>query len=405
MLAQRNTGCRNFLPQRNTECGVTLLPSNSTELEKALEQAIKYNVGVDLLKNFKFKAVGNLNLTLSWEYSLAQINVDDFKQRIIEGLKFHRMAGTPYSLRQALSWYGLTNIKIEEEEVGRHFSEFQVGFDEIPDGTLIDKIVETAKLAAPIRSRLTRMYNNDYDIRRFVLDGSGWGDLLSDHSGIYNGALKLSFGKKLRCDASFGNYNISNFNFASKFSFAKIEDTFKLSFGVLDDTNFGQPTEHNIYRANKVAQNAEPIGNVPDYLIRLNTFSRAMIVLSDSVLEDGQSCFSGSYENKNDSKFILGFSYLSETAIKPDNIMIDVRRFEDVIFDGTYNYETGTTNVIYSANSVYESESNFQIFETNSIQHSMNGQYRGNNTWHDHRHFDVPWNQQNNYSKMVETWQ
>ncbi len=62
-LAQRNTGCRNFLPQRNTECRVTLLPGNSTELEKALEQAIKYNVDADLLKNFKFKAAGNLNLT------------------------------------------------------------------------------------------------------------------------------------------------------------------------------------------------------------------------------------------------------------------------------------------------------------------------------------------------------
>lgn len=380
----------------------SLLPSNSTELEKALEQAIVYNVNPNILSGFKTKAAGNLNLTLSWEYSLAQINIDDFKQRIIEGLKFHRMAGTPYSLRQALSWYGLTNIKIEEEEVGRHFSEFQVGFDEIPDGTLIDKIVETAKLAAPVRSRLTRMYNNDYDIRRFVLDGSGWGDLLSDHSGIYNGALKLSFGKKLRCDASFGSYNINKFNFAAKFSFAKIEDTFKLSFGILDDTNFGQLTEHNIYRANKVAQNAEPIGNVPDYLIRLNTFSRAMIVLSDSVLEDGQSCFSGSYENKNDSKFILGFSYLSEIPIRPDNIMIDVRRFEDVIFDGTYNYETGTTNVTYSANSVYKSELNSQVFEINSIQHNMNGRYRGNNTWHDHRHFDVPWNQQSNYSRMVE---
>lgn len=380
----------------------SLLPSNSTELEKALEQAIVYNVNPNILSGFKTKATGNLNLTLSWEYSLAQINIDDFKQRIIEGLKFHRMAGTPYSLRQALSWYGLTNIKIEEEEVGRHFSEFQVGFDEIPDGTLIDKIVETAKLAAPIRSRLTRMYNNDYDIRRFVLDGSGWGDLLSDHSGIYNGALKLSFGKKLRCDASFGNYNISKFSFAIKFSFAKIEDTFKLSFGILDDTNFGQLTEHNIYRANKVAQNAEPIGNVPDYLIRLNTFSRAMIVLSDSVLEDGQSCFSGSYENKNDSKFILGFSYLSETAINPDNIMIDVRGFEDVIFDGTYNYGTGTTNVTYTADSVYESELDPQVSKTDKVFHGINGQYRGNNTWHDHRHFDVPWNQQSNYSKMVE---
>ena len=384
----------------------SLLPSNSTELEKTLEQAINYNVDSNILSGFKTEATGNLNLTLSWEYSLAQINIDDFKQRIIEGLKFHRMAGTPYSLRQALSWYGLTNIKIEEEEVGRHFSEFQVGFDEIPDGTLIDKIVETAKLAAPIRSRLTRMYNNDYDIRRFVLDESKWGDLLSDHSGIYNGALKLSFGKKLRCDANFGNYKICRFNSATKVSFAKVEDAFKLSFGILDYTNFCQLTEHNIYRARKVAQNTKRIGeNIPTELIKFNTFSRAMIVLSDSVLEDGQSCFSGSYENKNDSKFTLGFSYLSEMPIKPDNIIVDVRRFENVIFDGNYNYETRTTNIIYFANSVHVSKLNSQIFKTNSIHHKMSGQYKGNNTWHDHRHFDVPWNQQSNYSKMVEAWQ
>ena len=114
---------------------MSLLPGNSTELEKALEQAIVCDVNPNILSGFKTKAVGNLNLTLSWEYSLAQINIDDFKHRIIEGLKFHRMAGTPYSLRQALSWYGLTNIKIEEEEVGRHFSEFQVGFDEAPFAT------------------------------------------------------------------------------------------------------------------------------------------------------------------------------------------------------------------------------------------------------------------------------
>ena len=110
---------------------MSLLPPNATKFEKAVEQSIKYNVDPNILAGFKFNQPSSkILLSLSWEYSLAQIKVDDFKDRILQGLQqFHRLKGTPYSLRMALSWYGLTGVVIEEEEPGKHFAEFQIGFD------------------------------------------------------------------------------------------------------------------------------------------------------------------------------------------------------------------------------------------------------------------------------------
>ena len=152
---------------------MSLLPYNATKLERAVEQAIKYAIEPNVLAGFKFKTTGsNINLALSWEYSLAQINVDDFKERIIEGLKFHRLKGTPYSLKQALSWYGLTGIIIEEEPSGSNFANFQIGFDELPDVLDVDTIIYIAKLAAPLRSNLFRLYNKEHDVRNFILDHS-----------------------------------------------------------------------------------------------------------------------------------------------------------------------------------------------------------------------------------------
>ena len=80
---------------------------------------------------------------------------------------------------------------------GEHFAEFQVGAEgNVPNDLFIDVVIELAKLSAPIRTRLTRMYNDRYDVRRFILDQSQWGDLLSDYSGnrLSDDGPVLSFG-------------------------------------------------------------------------------------------------------------------------------------------------------------------------------------------------------------------
>jgi P2-related tail formation protein len=88
---------------------MSLLPYNSSKLERNLEKAIDYKVGVDVLAGFKFKTIGS-RLSLAWEYSLAQVNIDDFAERVLKGLEFHRLRGTPASLRNALSWYNFSDI-------------------------------------------------------------------------------------------------------------------------------------------------------------------------------------------------------------------------------------------------------------------------------------------------------
>ena len=382
---------------------MSLLPYNATKFEKDVESAIEYKVDASGLAGFKFSDYGNLRLSLIWEYSLAQVNIDDLKTKITEGLKFHRLAGTSYSLRRALSWYNLKDITIEEEEPGEHFAEFQVGFKEIPDGFAINTIINVAEMAKPLRSRLTRMYNEDYDIRRFILDSSDWGDLLSDHSGtqIYEDSPKLSFGRKMFCDAKLDTYNTLAYKQTTRVTFAKFEDTFKLDFGRLDDTKFGEPTEKNFYSADKQIQNTDRVGDkIPDQLIKLRTFSRAMIVLSESVLEDGQSCFSGNYEESNDETFLLDFSYLSETPCNLRNVLIDKRLFEEKTADGECDLQLMAEKTDHKSHGVFESSLKPKIIRNDTAQQYVAVKYRGNNTWHDHRHFNVPWNKQNFFSVM-----
>jgi hypothetical protein len=130
---------------------MSLLPYNSTKFEKDVEKAITYDVAVEGLHGFKFKTISQIQSTygaaggdsinksrlslvsLVWEYSLAQVNIDDFAERVLKGLEFHRLRGTPAPLRNALSWYGFNNIIIEEEIPGEHFAEFQIGFKKIPN--------------------------------------------------------------------------------------------------------------------------------------------------------------------------------------------------------------------------------------------------------------------------------
>ena len=397
----------NELAQRNTGCSVTLLPPNATKLERALEESIKYNVDPSILAGFKFAATGsNINLALSWEYSLAQINVDNFKDRIIQGLKFHRLKGTPYSLKQALSWYGLTGIIIEEESAGSNFANFQIGFDELPDVLDVETIVNTAKLAAPLRSNLARMYNKDYDVRPFVLDKSGWGDMLSDYSGVRLSANspKLSFRRKMIYYAKFPNQNAQQ-NFKEElFAATKLDDSFKLGFGVLDKTRLSNRTNQNFYKETLTAKNTNQIAELPDELLEMRPITKAMTILSGSTkLDDYQNCFAGSYEKKNDKPFTLSFSKLSVRNNKSEIVPINVRYTLEISANATYDAtDLCASTGLMKEHAIFGARINLTVSETMQEAMTVAGKYRGNSTWSDHVYFDVPWCEQNWYGKMTE---
>ncbi len=177
----------------------TLLPPNSTAQERILAETIDYPLETSLMRGFKFNPNTSVLPWLVWEYGISEVLtwVPDVKRAIQDGINFQRLRGTPESLRIALSWVNLNNVVIEEEAVGVHFAEFQIGIEGILEDSLISSVIALSQRAVPARSRLIRIFNKQYDIRRFILGQSQWGDLLSDYSGVKLKSYKpkLSFGR------------------------------------------------------------------------------------------------------------------------------------------------------------------------------------------------------------------
>ena len=393
--------------QQNVVDSGTLLPYNATKLERTIEHAIRYDIDTSILNGFKFKTTGdNINMALSWEYSLSQINIDDFRTRVIEGLKFHRLQGTPYSLKQAFSWYGFNNITIEEEVPGEHFAEFQVGVEEIPNSLDIEKIISVAELAAPLRSRLSRMYNSLYDVRRFVLDESDWGDFLSDYSGnrIYEESPKFSFGRVNNFAAIAGQPSFKFYIVRVHFAYArKVEEVYRLDWSILDESGPGEINYDMTRTARRFLFNTNfPCDNI-EHLFETRTVARALPVLSeDAVLGDINTCFSCGYETVDEGPFILSFNYLSEQPVTRNQTLVSCREFrshsayatnEDG-YTAVRGCKTNITCFTYAHN--YTIQSYSWKYQFNSAS------YEGNNIWHDQTHFDVSWSEQkNNLGRIV----
>lgn len=319
-------------------------------------------------------------------------------------MKFHRLAGTPYSLRQALSWHNLNDVTIEEEKPGEHFAEFQIGFKEIPNSFEIDTIINVAEMAKPLRSRLSRMYNDEYDIRQFVLDSSDWGDILSDYSGVRleDDGPKLSFGQKMTCEAKLDTYAAECHGDFARVCFAIYDDSFQLDCNRLDDTAFYRILEPGTFFEEQICENKDYIGNrLSENVIDLHKYSKAMVVLSESVLEGPQTYFPGSYEVQNDKEFTLDFSCLSENVIRPEIVAIEERTYI-----GTKPVEAKCELNLEAKCSVFKEIASFGIVWNPTTERMdeeilvADCKYKGNNTWHDHRHFNVSWNKQNNYTVM-----
>jgi hypothetical protein len=392
---------------------MSLLPLNATKLERNLEKTIDYDVATEVLHGFKFKTAYNAagsdsingsRISLAWEYSLAQINIDNFQERILKGLAFHRIQGTPASLRNALSWYNFSDIVIEEEPPGEHFAEFQIGLSEIPNSFGVDSIVSAARLAAPLRSRLSRMYNSLHDVRRFILDGSKFGDFLSDHSGIRlrDDDPKLSFGRENFYKITIPEMTNTNALKREHFSYSKNIDTYKLDFANLDDAVTDAVNHKSSSFPTRYIWNTKPVGDLPTQLLKPNIIAKALVVLSDSILEDINSNLSAGYEKITEEPFIVSFSLLSQHKNIAEQILVEERFFRENVRSAINTFVPFVSEFGYSRNYV----AMFQyldcvINKTQTRNYHAEAQYQGANTWHDHRHFNVSWNRQNRYTKMT----
>ena len=204
------------------------------------------------------------------------------RQAIVEGIRWQRLRGTPAALTTALSWIGAT-ATVEQETPGIHFAEFQ--FDPggvLDDDALIANLIAIARLSAPVRSRLSRIYHG-WDLRRLVLDDSILGEaLLSDHSGVFwqDGQTKLSFGRARQLANPPPDIALIAAREAVRYATARLMDRYLLDFSSLGDPGH-TPNEdilhsHLFTLANALGV-ADPLGLRPE-----RKFCKAMVVLSDS---------------------------------------------------------------------------------------------------------------------------
>lgn len=182
---------------------VTLLPPSASVPERALERAMLPAAavfeGVGDVLTFKENPADDVLPFLVWEYGLEDLipYLPSLRDVIDKGLPWSRIKGTPASLVQALSWLGLTASVEEEEAVSTHWPEYMIDPGEIPTADQIEALTKLCGLSAPIGTRLSRAYHG-YDVRRFILDKSPWGDLLSNYSGVKNeNGVVLSFGREI----------------------------------------------------------------------------------------------------------------------------------------------------------------------------------------------------------------
>lgn len=265
-----------------------LLPANATPLEQALSLAndslSRLALPTDAIRQFKTDPSDPLLPWLIWEYGLGELlpYLPEPRQAIAEGILWQRLRGTPAALTTALAWIGAT-ATIEQEPPGVHFAEFQLDPGQVLDSdSAIAHLIAIARLSAPARSRLSRIYHG-YDLRRLVLDESRLGEaLLSDHSGVFwtDGKTKLSFGRVAALTALASSQAVAPNREAVRFAVARLIDRTLLDFSSLGDPGH-TPNEEilhsHLFTLANVLGVADPVGLRPE-----RRFCRAMVVLSDS---------------------------------------------------------------------------------------------------------------------------
>ncbi|WP_265017149.1 phage tail protein [Wolbachia endosymbiont (group B) of Endotricha flammealis] len=375
-----------------------LLPPNATKQEQALVDAIDYKVDPSCIKGFKFNLKEE---TLPWiieEYGLEEILhwVKDRRKAVVEGVKFQRLRGTPASLKIALKWANIEDITIIEEPPGKHFFELQIGIKDVPNDFFVDAVVELAKLSLPARSRLMRIFNDHYNVDRFILDESLFGSLLSDYSGrkVEKDGPVLSFGRKNAFELKILNPSFKFSTFRVHYEQAFSNDVYRLDVAVLGETEPHIKDYQGIYERSHQWYNLKALYPLTQSLLPSIKFAKAQIVLSDSWnLGETNVCFPvGSIEEEG-NKFVLGNDKLSwqrwNLKHKPILERFSVThhyKIENYTDQKITKYGLAEHNIKYEndldseqKDSIHELENYILVF------------YPGVLKWHEHRHLHRSW--------------
>lgn len=371
-----------------------LLPPNATKQEKALVGATDYKVNPGCVRGFKFRLEEE---TLPWlieEYELGEILrwIKDKRKAVVEGVKFQRLRGTPESLKIALKWVNIEDITIIEEPPGKHFFELQIGIKGMFQ--FVDAVVELAKLSLPARSRLMRIFNDHYNVDRFILDESFFGNLLSDYSGIKiekDGPV-LSFGRNNAFELKILNPSFKFSTFRVDYEQAFSNDIYRLDVAVLGETETHTKDYKGIYERDHLWYNLKALYPLPQSLLPEIKFSKAEIVLSDSWnLGEINACFPVTSVEECGEKFVLGSSKLSEELWNLKHKPI-LERFSITRNYKVENYtDQKITEYVLAEHNVYYKNDLEQKDSIHELEKHILVFYSGVLKWHEHRHLHRSW--------------
>ena len=175
----------------------TLLPPQSTSLERALDQTFpQWDALADA---FTVPSVGEPEQFAPWlaaEYELAQFApyFPTTAELIEQGLQWLFTRGTAASVVRALGWVGFAGSKVDEDGAYLH-----INLGRPATAEEMSRVAHVVRASLPAHVHIYRVFNPLNDVRRIVLDRTPRLDtgMLDGDSGVMGpDGVKLSFGER-----------------------------------------------------------------------------------------------------------------------------------------------------------------------------------------------------------------
>lgn len=174
----------------------TLLPPQSTPLERALDQT--FPQWDALAAAFTVPSVGEPEQFAPWlaaEYELAQFApyFQTTAELIEQGLQWLFTRGTAASVVRALGWVGFAGSKVDEDGAYLH-----INLGRPATAEEMARVAHVVRASLPAHVHFYRVFNPINDVRRIVLDRTPRLDtaMLDGDSGVMGpDGVKLSFGE------------------------------------------------------------------------------------------------------------------------------------------------------------------------------------------------------------------
>ena len=175
----------------------TLLPPQSTPLERALDQT--FPQWDALAAAFTVPSVGEPEQFAPWlaaEYELAQFApyFPTTAELIEQGLQWLFTRGTAASVVRALGWVGCAGSKVDEDGAYLH-----INLGRPATAEEMARVAHVVRASLPAHVHFYRVFNPLNDVRRIVLDRAPGMDtgMLDGDSGVMGpDGVKLSFGER-----------------------------------------------------------------------------------------------------------------------------------------------------------------------------------------------------------------